>query len=329
MKPPYVFHTALAILLFCTIDCQAGTGISVQFPPDNSFVENEQISIVLALEKQAVDGIRVTIGENKPTEISLPPGNAKSCFGVTLSKGVNTIELLGMKQGKVVDRKEIKIFFRSDLFTKFREPPADFKRYYFHFLNNEKSCAGCHDMEPSLSSLRPGKSEESPCYACHAKKFTHNVFVHNPAAQGTCFACHEVLQGERKYTTPKPDDKVCYPCHNSQVKEWKNKKFMHGPTAVGNCTMCHNPHGSQWPGLLRMQATDLCINCHEDKASGTHVIAGFSGKGHPVRGVKNPLNPAREFTCAGCHNPHAGNMQNLLNHDNSNMAVYCSLCHKM
>jgi predicted CXXCH cytochrome family protein len=329
MKQRHILLAVLAILLFCTIDCRADTGFSVQYPPDNSFVENEQLSIVLTVEKQVLDGIRVITGENKSTEISVRPDSANACFGVTLSKGMNTIELLGLKQGKVVARKEMKIFFRSDLFPKFRVPPADVKRYFFHLIDNEKSCAGCHDMAPSLSSLRPGKPEESPCYVCHAKKFINNVFVHNPAAQGTCFACHEVLQGERKYTTPKPNDKVCYPCHNSQVKGWKSKKLMHGPTAVGQCTLCHNPHGSEWPALLRMQTTDLCINCHEDKASGTHVIAGFFGKGHPVRGVKNPFNPDREFTCAGCHNPHAGNTQNLLNHDNSNMAVYCTLCHKM
>ncbi len=315
-------------MLFPTIDCQANTGFSVQFPPDNSFVENEQISIVLNLEKQAVDGIQVITGENVPTEISVRPDSSNACFGVTLNKGMNTVNLLGLKQGKVVVREEVKIFFRSALFPKFRDPPADFNRYFFHLTNNEKSCAGCHRMEPTLSSLRPGKPEESPCYDCHTKKFINNTFIHNPAAQGTCFACHEVLQGERKYTTPKPDEKVCYPCHNSQVKEWKSKKIMHGPTAVGQCTLCHNPHGSERPALLRMQTTDLCINCHEDKASGAHVIAGFFGKGHPVRGVKNPFNPDREFTCAGCHNPHAGNTQNLLNHDNSNMAVYCTHCHK-
>ncbi|MDD3813185.1 MAG: cytochrome c3 family protein [Desulfocapsaceae bacterium] len=324
----YILQTALAIILFCTIDCLAEPGISVQFPPDNSFVENKEISIVLHLGNEAIDSIRVVTGENKSKEISIRPGSTNTCFGLTLNKGMNTIKLLGLKQGKVVDQKEVNIFFRSALFPKFRDPPADFNRYFFHFINNEKSCAGCHHMEPTLSSLRPGKPEESPCYDCHAKKFIDNTFMHNPAAQGTCFACHEVLQGERKYTTPKPDDKVCFPCHNSQVKEWKSKKLMHGPTAVGQCTLCHNPHGSKWPALLRMQTTDLCINCHEDKASGTHVIAGFFGKGHPVRGVKNPLKPDQEFTCAGCHNPHAGNTQNLLNHDNSNMAVYCNHCHK-
>lgn len=329
MKQQHILLVALgAIALFCTIDCLAATGISVQFPPDNSFVENEQLSMVLTVEKQAVDGIRVITSENKTTEISVRADSSNACFAVTLTKGMNTIELLGLKQGKVVDRKEMKIFFRSDLFPKFREPPADFNRYFFHVTNNEKNCTGCHDMDPTLSSLRPKDPKESICYNCHKTKYTSNTFVHNPAAQGTCFSCHEVQNGERKYTATKPDEKTCYPCHNSQVKEWKSKKLMHGPTAVGHCTLCHNPHGSKWPALLRMQTTDLCINCHEDKASGSHVIAGFFGKGHPVRGVKDPLKPDREFTCAGCHNPHAGNTQNLLNYDNSNMGVYCNTCHK-
>jgi predicted CXXCH cytochrome family protein len=318
----------LAILFFCAVDCRAGTGFSIQFPPDNSFVENEEIGIVLTMEKPVLDGIRVVTGKSEPTEIPVRPGGTNACLGVTLNKGMNSIELLGLQQGKIVERKKMNIFFRSDLFPQFREPPAGFQRYFFHFIDNEKSCVGCHDMEPALSSLRPENPDKSPCYVCHVKKYTHKAFVHNPAARGTCFTCHDVLEGERKYTVPKPDEKMCYPCHSSEVKGWKTRKVMHGPTAVGHCTLCHNPHGSEWPGLLRMQATDLCINCHEDKASGTHVIAGIYGKGHPVRGVRDPSRPDREFTCAGCHNPHAGNTQNLLNHDNSNSAEYCIHCHK-
>ncbi len=325
----HVLHMALAIVLFCTIDCWAGSGISVQFPPDNSFVDNELLSMILTVEKQVVDGIRVVIGENKPTEISVSPDSTNVCIGITLSKGINTIELLGMKQGKVVVKKEMKIFFRSDLFPNFQEAPDNFNRYFFHFINNEKSCTGCHDMKPTLSNLRPENPEESICYTCHKRKYTHYTFVHKPSAQGTCFTCHEGLHGEQKYSVPKPEEKDCYPCHNAKIRGWKSKKIMHGPTAVGHCTMCHNPHGSEWPALLRMQTTDLCINCHEDKASGSHVIAGFVGKGHPVRKAKDPFNPNKEFTCAGCHNPHAGNTQNLLNHDNSNASLYCSNCHKM
>ena len=329
MKQQHILYTALAIVLFCTIDCWAGSGMSVQFPPDNASVDNEQLSMILTVEKQVLDGIRVAVGESKPTEISVRPDSTYVCFGITLSKGINTIELLGLKQGKVVAKKEMKLFFRSDLFPNFREPPANFNRYFFHFITNEKGCAGCHDMEPTLSSLRPENPEKSACYTCHKRKYTQYTFVHKPSAQGTCFTCHEGLHGEQKYTVPQPQEKVCYPCHNAEFKGWKSKKIMHGPTAVGHCTMCHNPHGSEWPALLRMQTTDLCINCHNDKASGSHVIAGFVGKGHPVRKAKDPFNPNKEFTCAGCHNPHAGNTQNLLNHDNSNMAMYCGNCHKM
>jgi len=321
-------YAVLAVLFLCTIDGRAGTEFSVQFPPPNSYIENEHLSIILEPGNQGADQIRITTGKKPPLNISVRSGSAKVCFGVSLDKGMNTIQITGLKQGKIVAQTERTVFFRSDLFPKFRVPPAEFERYYFHFIDNEKSCASCHDMEPTLSSLRPESPKQSPCHTCHATK-SSDAFTHNPAAQWTCFACHEVLRGERKYTSPKPDQKVCYPCHNYEVRDWKKKKLMHGPTAVGHCTLCHNPHGSKWPALLRMQTTDLCVNCHEDKASGAHVIAGFYGKGHPVRRVKDPFNPKREFTCAGCHNPHAGDSQSLLNHDNSNMTTYCTICHKM
>lgn len=328
MKQLHIFFTALTILLFCTIASRAEAEFSIQFPPAGSFVENELLNVVLNVDKQNLDTIRVIFEKNDPLEVAIRPGSNTACFGIRLYKGMNTIQIVGIKQGKSVTQKEMKVFFRSDLFPRFRVPPTGFKRYYFHFIDNEKECSSCHNMEPTLSSLRPEKPEDSPCYTCHAKK-SNNAYTHNPAAAWTCFSCHEVLRGKRKYTAPKPDQKVCYPCHNYELKNWKKKKLMHGPTAVGHCTLCHNPHGSDWPALLKMQTTDLCVNCHEDKASGAHVIAGFYGKGHPVRGVKNPFNPDQEFTCAGCHNPHAGNTQNLLHQDNSNMTVYCSFCHKM
>ena len=328
MKRLHLLFKTMAILVWGSLDCRAGGFFSVQWPPPDSFVENEKISMVLQVEKKTLDTIRAVDDKNSLTERVVPPDSDLVCFGITLNKGLNTIELIGLQEGKIVARKRAKIFFRSDLLPKFRTVPTGFQRYIFHFAANEKSCTGCHDMEPTLGNLRPAKPEQSTCYICHAQKSV-NSFVHNPAAQWTCFSCHEILKGQRKYTTPKPDQQVCYPCHNKVMKQWKNKKIMHGPTAVGHCTLCHNPHGSAYPSLLRMQTTDLCINCHEDKASGAHVIAGFYGKGHPVRGVKDPFKPDREFTCAGCHNPHAGDTLNMLNHDAGNITAYCTLCHKM
>lgn len=323
------FYLPLLTLLFHSTLCWGAEAFSVRLPPEKSFVENKKsVNFVLTLEKGAVDAVRILNGERKVKEIPVKLGSKNACFPVELNKGLNTIELLGLLQGKVRQKRVVKIFFRSDLFPAYREPPGDYKRYYFHLVEREKECGGCHDMEPTLSSLRPATPQDSPCYSCH-KGINVNAFKHYPTTQWTCFTCHEVLQKGRKYTIPHPNEKVCYPCHNSQLNQWKSRKIMHGPTAVGTCTLCHNPHGSSYVSLLRMQTTDLCINCHEDKASGAHVIAGFYGKGHPVRDVKDPFRPEREFTCAGCHNPHAGDTQNLLNHDNSNLTVYCSLCHKM
>lgn len=326
MKYFIFFYTVVTLLLLADSDSRADETFTVQFPPADSYVENELLNVVLKVNAQRLDTIRVITLHKDPLEKDIPPGSSMTCVGITLKKGMNTIQLIGMNRKEVVVKKEMNVFFRSDLFPPFRVPPTGFKRYYFHFIDNEKKCTSCHDMDPTLSSLRPKKPEDSPCHTCHSRKNSTTV-THHPAVQWNCFSCHEVLRGKRKYTTPKPDQTVCYPCHNYEVRDWKKKKLMHGPTAVGHCTLCHNPHGSDWPALLKMQTTDLCINCHNDKASGVHVIAGFYGKGHPVRGVRDPFVQGKEFTCAGCHNPHAGDSQNLLHVENTNMTTYCTSCH--
>ncbi len=321
------------IFLLClvSINSRAATRLAVQFPPDNIFVEHGIFSVVLKMEKNIFDAIRISGGaedENASENFPVDPKRVRACIAVKLNLGLNNIKFQGLRKGRVVESVGIKVFFRSDLYPKFRKVPAGLKRYYFHIPDNEQSCSGCHEMEPTLSNLRPEEPQDSPCYSCHAKKIVNNL-VHDPAAKWTCFTCHEVIAGGRKYTISKPDEKACYPCHHSEIKQWKNKKIMHGPAAVGYCTLCHNPHGAAWQGLLKMQTTYLCVNCHEEKASGAHVIAGFYGKGHPVNGVKDPLMPEREFTCASCHDPHAGSTRNMLKHDASNLTIYCTTCHEI
>ncbi len=200
-------------------------------------------------------------------------------------------------------------------------------RYIFHVPENENQCISCHKLNPDLSEMTPAKPEDSSCYSCHQNKMA-SAKPHVPAKKWECLQCHEVKMAQRKYSVPKPVQPLCYRCHGKQVSAWKGMKLMHGPTGVGQCNVCHDPHGSDWHGLTRMHVTDLCNRCHVEKDSGKHVIAGFFGKGHPTRGVPDPLVPGKEFTCAGCHDPHASDFTQLLKMDNSSMGTYCNSCHK-
>ena len=183
-------------------------------------------------------------------------------------------------------------------------------------------------MDVILDDIKPDAPQDSPCYICHKGKLD-SKYIHNPAGEWTCLQCHLTKKDNQKYEVEKPTMDICYTCHGIKIKGWSEQKVMHGPTAVGQCELCHNPHGSDWPSLVRMHASDLCLRCHTDKASGKHVIAGFYGKGHPTRGVPDPMDPSKEFTCASCHNPHGAETNGLLNYPTPRGGMsFCKNCHK-
>lgn len=303
--------------------------VGVLTPPDATFVESDRLSLV-AVPPQGMSGmLMITVGEQVYTRV-VPDHSVGQpvCFKIRLDNGLNRITLSFSKGSDMVARTSLQVYLRSNVLKPYQHPPAGFQRYYFHPSGKEDSCSACHRMEATLQDMHPERIEDSPCYPCH-KNNAGTVYKHAPAAAGNCFSCHEVSRGKRKYATQKPDRATCFVCHSAQHKIWKGKRVHHGPTAVGNCTICHNPHGSDWPSFVRMHPTDLCLNCHHDKKSGIHVIAGFFAKGHPVKAASDPLKPDRPFSCAGCHNPHAGDTQNLLNGNRDNQTSYCQSCHKL
>jgi predicted CXXCH cytochrome family protein len=326
----------IARISICTFTCllllterlEADT-ITVLSPANNSYVENDQINIVFSLPNSDAATVNVLAGGKVFTKkVEKRSGNSMICLGVTLVNGLNIMEINVSGNSSIINKSSLTVYLRSGLSKPHQKPPTGFQRYYFHLPANEAACTSCHRMEASLHDLNPERREDSPCYQCHKNK-GNSAYKHMPVAAGKCFSCHEVSKDRRKYITRKPDQTTCFVCHSTQNKIWKAKKVHHGPTAVGNCTLCHNPHGSNWPSFTHMHPTDLCINCHSDKKSGLHVIAGFFAKGHPVKTASNPLKPDRPFSCAGCHNPHAGDTQSLLNKERSSNNTYCQTCHKL
>ncbi|MDD2541595.1 MAG: cytochrome c3 family protein [Desulfuromonadaceae bacterium] len=305
------------------------TTFTVLSPPNNTFVESKQISVVVSLPNgEATTASVITGGKTYTKSVPTRAGGHTICIGVPLANGLNFLDITTSNRFGISEKESLSLYLRSALSKSHQNPPAEFKRYYFHTPANETACAPCHKLEPSLYDLNPEKLEDSPCYQCHKDKAS-GVYKHKPVSAGKCFSCHEVSRDKRKYATTKPDQTTCFLCHSTQGRLWKKKRIHHGPTAVGNCTLCHDPHGSDWPSFTRLHPTDLCLNCHNDKKTGLHVIAGFFGKGHPVKAAKSPLKPDRPFSCAGCHNPHAGDTQSLLNKERDKLEDYCQTCHKL
>ncbi len=300
---------------------------TIAFPPPDSYVEHEAVNIVIRLDSDKLDAIRVKVNDFEYPDRPVRAEAEHACFGITLAMGLNRVTVEGYKGKKMVANDEFDIFFRSQLDGGSKKKYRRYSHYLFHTADNEESCKRCHNLEPGLADLNPENPVDSPCYSCHKNKIS-SANLHVPSKIWACLQCHAIKEEGVKYGVPKPVESLCYRCHGEKVSGWKKMKMMHGPTAVGQCTLCHDPHGSDFPALTRMQTTDLCNNCHEEKASGQHVIAGFFGKGHPTRGVPDPFVKGKEFTCAGCHSPHASAYANLLKQDGSNMGPYCNGCHK-
>ncbi len=214
--------------------------------------------------------------------------------------------------------------FTPDRYTdssQHKKPPSAHKKNAFHTPDKEAACAACHNMDGT-----PQNPKNSTCKTCH-REIINFRFVHGPAAVWACLSCHDEDSEQGKYAVITPDSKLCIQCHKERMQIWAAKKYRHGPSLI-SCTICHDPHATDQPFRAHIKTTSHCISCHEDKASGAHLIRGFSSVGHPTGGVPDPLRPGREFTCAGCHNPHAGDTPNLLYYDNTKMNSFCTICHK-
>lgn len=299
-------------------------------PPDNSFVESGSISVVLAPPKDGLDEVRISVNKS---DYSLKRSADKGyvcCEGIDLARGMNQLRIGVLKRGEVIAERNLTVFFRSDLSPKAYSAPSGFKRHVFHLPENEKTCAPCHPMKVSRVDENPPTPQQSGCFTCH-KKITAGKFVHSPAGEWSCGTCHngKPMKGGSALAA---DGTSCSGCHKDNLAKWNNKEFRHGPSDAGHCTACHNPHASDQPSFLHLNATDICVSCHEEIMTKPHVTASVSTKeGHPVKISPDPLRPGRDFTCASCHNPHAGDAPNFLNNYTASMSIhrFCLSCHNL
>lgn len=311
---------------------QAATDpFAIVTPQDKSFVESGTVSVVLSAPKNNLKEVRVAVNDNVYTFTkSMDMGYV--CYdGINLDKGMNRIRITLLKGGEAVAEKTIDVFFRSDLSAKSAQAPAGFKRYVYHSPEHENRCAYCHPMSFSRDDKNPSPLEKSGCFTCH-KKMISARFAHPPAADWACLNCHNRKPARGGGSALAADDKSCAACHMYSLATWNKKAFRHGPSDGGRCTACHNPHASDHPSLLHANATDVCLVCHEEFLTKPHVIAGGSGNGgHPIRKSPDPYRPGRDFTCASCHNPHAGDAPNFLNNYKASMSIhrFCLSCHKL
>ncbi len=319
------FFSAIVVLLLAVAAPAAFAdkdGLTVFTPRDRSYVESDLLSVVLICPRNSFDSVTIEVNGKEYRRVRQKDGYYV-CAGITLSEGPNRIRVKGVKDGKPVAEKDLEVFYRVGLSERFGRAPAGFDRYYFHVPENEKNCIYCHQ----LGGGRRGDSDDQSCKSCHRRIVAYR-YVHGPASVWACGTCHDKESKNSRYDVRQPYSSACYECHADTMDSWNAMEHRHGPYSLGNCTICHSPHASNHPFFTRRHTTDLCLSCHVDKATGAHVVTSFAGRGHPVRGKPDPLNPGKELTCASCHNPHASRFGHLLFQDESDIDRLCKACHK-
>jgi len=110
---------------------------------------------------------------------------------------------------------------------------------------------------------------------------------HDPVRDGECKACHPQGVGR---TSPVTEARLCNSCHDPKT----GFKRLHGPLGAGQCSTCHDPHGSSFPSFLIMGVRALCVQCHAQSRSQTHIEKSGNKQ------------------CPECHDPHGSEKQFLL-----------------
>lgn len=189
----------------------------------------------------------------------------------------------------------------------------------------------------SSAALQAGAAE-AECLTCH-RALAETKAVHAAVHMG-CKACHSHLDATavphkvasnlaKGLATPPPA--LCYGCHDRASFE---RRFTHAPAAAGLCVTCHDPHGAASTGLIRKPGSTLCLDCHSEVTKRQHVLADFSGKGHPLGDepkaapAQDPLRPGRPFYCGSCHEPHSADHARLNRLDPKSTTTFCRKCHE-
>jgi predicted CXXCH cytochrome family protein len=118
---------------------------------------------------------------------------------------------------------------------------------------------------------------------------------------------------------------ACLKCH----KDVMRGSFKHGPVDAGYCTVCHDPHASEKADGLRKSVWDLCVTCHETKATERHVLVGVKKKrnfSHPTKSKSS--RHGKRLTCSSCHDPHSAESSHLFTFGVKERFEQCRFCHK-
>ena len=239
------------------------------------------------------------------------------------------------------------------------------RAYFDPSAHGQTTAAGANSNTPGYWPGGDGvpartTADAGRCYNCHAPhgRFDPETgqYIKSSAWRGTgenlndlCYTCHEVdPYGEYGGKTVYEETS-----HGDTGVNAKMKFDGYGP---GECTNCHEPHGSQYPGMLRFPVNDvtkpnqLCLECHDrdDILLDTGLFDGSAVYVNSSHGLKaqwfEELNTAAGVVynktsflpgvCLNCHNSHgredaAGEtIPKMLVVDDGENNEICNKCHE-
>jgi predicted CXXCH cytochrome family protein len=321
--------TFVAFISLFVVSLSTAAFLTVHTPLDNALVDRQWLNLSLEIKPEIFDEVQLSVNGREPISVtSFHDGRFICQSEIKLSQGINKIILTGYNNGKPLHRKQLYVFYQNNS-GMVSPPPKRFSNLTFHRWEAERTCIVCHLLDPDGDNSVGESSGPDACVVCH-QKTQNGSFKHEPTDDGSCLSCHDRISKEPLSSSMDTVVNLCAECHEDSLDDWREQKYGHGPTNFGACTACHDPHAAEHPGLLRQHASDLCLSCHPEIASRPHLITTSSGDGHPFRRSSDSIGSTEEFSCASCHNPHAGNTPYFLNqYDGGPIEVFCVTCHEM
>ncbi len=141
------------------------------------------------------------------------------------------------------------------------------------------SCTSCHEPGNKKRKLSTVKPDDKICSLCHEYKWMKMKYMHGPTAAGSCTTCHNPHGENHESFLRMNTADLCAACHDDILTRPHVISGFSGnaghpvrlspdplnPGRDFTCASCHNPHGTDFPLMLKSDHNSMfqfCQSCH-------------------------------------------------------------------
>jgi predicted CXXCH cytochrome family protein len=194
-------------------------------------------------------------------------------------------------------------------------------RKHLHGPVASGSCLACHGAHRSSFPKLLAAEGKDLCLSCH-DQMQHQMetvkVVHKPVQDGDCRQCHETHASDHKMQLKQEPLQLCQSCHEPVKNLLASAPVKHSATITGDaCLNCHTSHGGNIARLMKTEPAKACLACHDKDIRVASTAAGAPARVvAAMKAVQDPKQfkhgPLKDGDCAGCHQPHGGEVSRLL-----------------